>query len=78
MNKKKLTEQQNDELNKLSKQRKQEKDIDWDQINENTRKVNELTKNINSRPPTNFRKFAPRRDPFGDINKNKKTNTFSI
>ena len=31
-----------------------------------------MTKNINSRSPTNFRKFAPRRDPFDDINKNKK------
>ena len=31
-----------------------------------------MTKNINSRSPTNLRKFAPRRDPFDDINKNKK------
>ena len=31
-----------------------------------------MTKNINSRSPTNLKKFAPRRDPFDDINKNKK------
>ena len=31
-----------------------------------------MTKKINSRSPTNFRTFAPRRDPFDDINKNKK------
>ena len=68
----KLLEQQNDELNKLLEQQKQEEDIDWDLINENTRKFNELTKNINSRSPTNLRKFAPRRNPFDDINKNKK------
>ena len=30
-----------------------------------------MTKNINSRSPTNLRKFAPRRDRFDDINKNK-------
>ena len=64
-------EKQNDELNKLLEQQKQEEDIDWDLINENTRKVNELTKNINSRSPTNIRTFAARRDPFDDINKNK-------
>ena len=51
---------------------KQKEDIDWDQINEISRKANELTKNINSRSPTNLRKFSPRRDPFDDINKNKK------
>ena len=67
----KLIEQQNDELNKLLELQKQEEDIDWDQINEITRKANELTKNINSRSPTNLRTFAPRRDPFDDINKNK-------
>ena len=71
-------EKQKDELNKLLEQQKQKEDIDWDQRNENTRKVNELTKNINSRSPTNLRTFAPRRDPFDDINKNKKTNTFSV
>ena len=31
-----------------------------------------MTKNINSRSLTNRRTFAPRRDPFDDINKNKK------
>ena len=61
-----------DELNKLLKEQKQEEDIDWDQINAITRKANELTKNINSRSPSNLRTFAPRRDPFDDINKNKK------
>ena len=70
MNKKKLIEQQNDELNKLLEQQKQEEDRDWDQINE--MKGNEMIKNINSRSPTNLRTFAPRRDPFDDINKNKK------
>ena len=30
-----------------------------------------MTKNINSRSPTNLRTFTPRRDPFDDINKNK-------
>ena len=30
-----------------------------------------MTENINSGPPINFRTFAPRRDPFDDINKNK-------
>ena len=30
-----------------------------------------MTENINSGPPINFRIFAPRRDPFYDINKNK-------
>ena len=30
-----------------------------------------MTKNINSRSPTNLTKFAPRRDRFDDINKNK-------
>ena len=68
----KLLEKQKDELNKLLEPQKQEEDIDWDQINEITRKANELTKNINSRSPTNLRKFAPRRDLFDDINKNKK------
>ena len=31
-----------------------------------------MIKNINSRSPTNLRTFAPRRDPFDDISKNKK------
>ena len=31
-----------------------------------------MNKNIKSRSPTNLRTFAPRRDPFNDINKNKK------
>ena len=39
-------------------------------INELSRNVNEMTENINSGPPINFRTFAPRRDPFDDINKN--------
>ena len=60
-------EKQRHEINKLL-----EEDIDWNQINELSRKANELTKNINSRSPTNLRKFAPRRDPFDDVNKNKK------
>ena len=68
MNKIKLIEQQNDELNKLLEQQKQEEDRDWDQINE--MKANEMIKNINSRSPTNLRTFAPRREPFDDINKN--------
>ena len=65
-------EKQKEELNKLLKEQKQEEDIDWDQINELSRKANELTKNINSRSLTNLRTFAPRRYPFDDINKNKK------
>ena len=36
-----------------------------------------MTKIINSRSPTNLRKFALRRDPFDDINKNKKKLTTS-
>ena len=72
-------EEQRDELNKLLKKQeqnneqrnKQEKDIDWDKINELGRKANDLTKNINSNPLGSFRTFAPRRDPFDDINKNK-------
>ena len=68
-----LLEKQRDELNKLleNTRNKQEKDIDRDKMNELRRKVNELTKNINSNPPGNFRTFAPRRDPFDDTNKNK-------
>ena len=67
-------EKQKHEINKLleNTKNKQEEDIDWDQINEITRKANELNKSINSRSPTILRKFAPRRDPFDDINKNKK------
>ena len=42
-----------------------------DLINEITRKSNEMIKNINSRSPTNLRTFAPRRDSFDGINKNK-------
>ena len=77
----KKLEQEQDELEKQrheiiksleNTKNKQEEDIDWDQINEISRKANELTKNINSRSPTNLRTFAPRRDPFDDINKNKK------
>ena len=30
-----------------------------------------MTKNINSRSPTNLKTFTPRRDPFDDINKTK-------
>ena len=41
-------------------------------MNETTEKANELTKNINSRSPTNLGTFAPRRDPFDDINNNRK------
>ena len=65
--KNKILEKQKDELNKLleNTKNKQEEDIDWDEIIE-------LTKNINSRSPTNLRTFTPRRDPFDDINKNKK------
>ena len=74
---KKLIEQQNDELNKLLEQQKQEEDIDWDQINELSRKANEMIKNIKSRSPTSLRTFAPRRDPFDDISKNKKKKTAS-
>ena len=67
----KLLEQQEDELNKLLKEQKQEEDIDWDIINEISRKADELSKNINSRSPPNLKTFTPRRDPFDDINKNK-------
>ena len=42
-----------------------------DLINEITRKSIEMTENINSESPTILRTFAPRRDPFDDINKNK-------
>ena len=61
------------ELNKLleNTRNKQEEDIDWDKMNELSRKANELTENINSRSPTNLRTFTPRRDPFDDMNKNK-------
>ena len=65
-------------MNKLLEQQKQEEYVDWDLINETTRKANELIKNINSRSLTNFRTYAPRRDPFDDINKNKKNQHFSI
>ena len=34
-----------------------------------------MTKNINSGSPINFRTFAPRRDLFDDINKNKEKPT---
>ena len=34
-----------------------------------------MTENINSGPPINFRTFAPRRDPFDDINENKEKPT---
>ena len=73
-------EKQRHEINKLleNTKNKQEEDIDWDQINELSRKANELNKNINSRFPTNLRKFAPRRDPFDDINKNKKKLTLYL
>ena len=65
----KLLEQQNDELNKLLEQKKQEEDMLWDIINKLDRNGNEITKNINSRPSINFTTFAPRRDPFDDIEK---------
>ena len=67
-------EKQRHEINKLleNTKNKQEEDIDWNKINEISRKVNELNKNINSRSPTNLRIFTPRTDPFDDINKNKK------
>ena len=42
-----------------------------DLINELSRNANEMIENINSGSPINFRTFAPRRDPFDDINKNK-------
>ena len=67
----KLIEQQNDELYKLLEQQKQKEDIPWDLVNETTRKSIEMIKNINSGSPTNLRTFAPRRDPFDDIKKNK-------
>ena len=37
-----------------------------------------MTKNNNSSPLGNFRIFAPRRDPFDDINKNKEKLTPSL
>ena len=69
----KLLEEQNDELNKLLEEQRddQEEDIEWDKINELRRKINELAENINSKSPTDFRIFTPKRDPFDDINKNK-------
>ena len=70
-----MKEKQRHELNKLLKEQKQEEDIDWNQINELSRKANEMTENINSKSPTNLRKFAPRRDPFDDINENKEKPT---
>ena len=59
----KQREKQRDELNKLleNTRNKQEKNIDWDKINKLGRKVNELTKNINSKSLTDFRIFAPKR-----------------
>ena len=72
---KKLIEQQNDEQNKLLEQQKQEEDIPWDIVNELSKNANEMTENINSGPPINFRTFAPRKDPFDDINKNKEKQT---
>ena len=81
--KNKLLKQQNKLLKKLNRQKKileqeklleqekQEEDIPWDIINELSRNADEMTENINSRPPINFRTFAPRRDPFDDINENK-------
>ena len=42
-----------------------------DLINELSRNANEMMENINSGSPNNFRTFAPRRDPFDDINSNK-------
>ena len=71
-----LKKQRQDELKNMKNKR--EEDIDWDLINELSRKSNELIKNINSRSPTNLRTFAPRRDPFDDISKNKKNNTFPV
>ena len=66
-------EKQRHEINKLleNTKNKQEEDINWNKINEISRKANELTRNLNSRSPTNLRTFAPRRDPLDDINKNK-------
>ena len=72
----KLLEEQRDELNKLLKKQeqndeqrnKQEKDIEWDKINKLRKRINELTENINSRSPTDFRTFTPKRNPFNDIN----------
>ena len=78
MKKNKLLEQQKkilkqkNEQKKLLKQQKQEEDIPWDIINELSRNANKMTENINSETPINFRTFAPRKDPFDDINKNKK------
>ena len=46
-----------------------------DLINELSRNDNEMTENINSGSPINFGTFAPRRDPFDDINKNKENLT---
>ena len=75
----KLLEEQRYELNRLLKKQeqnneqrnKQEKYIEWDKINKLHKKINELTENINSRSPTDFRTFTPKRNPFNDINKNK-------
>ena len=71
MKKIKRLEQQNDEQKNLLEQQKQEEDIPWDIVNKLSRNANEMTENINSGPPINFRTFAPRRYPFDDINKNK-------
>ena len=67
----KILEQQNDKQKKLLEQQKQEEDIPWDIVNKLSRNANEMTENIDSGPPINFRTFAPRRDSFDDINKNK-------
>ena len=37
-----------------------------------------MTKNINSRTPTDFRTFTPRRDPYDDINKHKEKLTLPL
>ena len=40
--------------------------------------MNELTENINSRSPTDFRTSTPKRNPFDDISKNKEKLTPSL
>ena len=67
-----ILKKQKHELNKLledTKDEQEEEYIDPDKLNKLLRKA----KNIKSKSPINLRTFAPRRDPFDDINKKKLT-----
>ena len=77
----KLLKQQNrqkkilEQNNLLEQQKQEEEDIPWYILNELSKNANEMTENINSESPTILRTFAPRRDPFDDINENKEKST---